>query len=340
VKSAAFLLGVVGSVGLCFSASAQTIWSPKIDRTNGLATLVTFPALGPNTVTPIATIPVPVGHFVSGMEFVPDGRLFVSVQGPAGSMQQGIYSVNRTTGAATQVGAPVGLAANEVLTDLSWNPVTHRLTGMATPTSGGLVSRLLNFDIHTGAVVSTATINSNVNVLHVGLTCRPNGEYLFMDVYNEWVSHKVGDNAVWLGNVLSFTPAYNQGIGTDFQTGTIWYASYKVVNALQGTGQPALRTVNPTTGVDTLIGNLAGGSNALYTDAAIEPFPSSCPADVTHNGVVEDADFVIFAVQYDALECGTPAMTNACSSDFNFDGVVDDTDFVIFAAAYDALVCP
>lgn len=336
MKFAAYALG---AAGLCLCARAQNIWSPRIDRTSGAATLVYFWGPTPTVFQTYSPMPVPANHFVSGLEFTPDHRLFATVQGPEGSMLQGLYSVNLATGATTQVGPPIGLASNEVITDLAWNPVTHRFVGVATPTSGGLTSRLVSFDIHTGAIISSVTLHSNVNVLHVGVTCRPNGEYLLMEVFNSWISHVVGTEAVWLGNVLSFKPVFNQGIGTDFQTGTIWYASFRLINALQGTGQPSLRTVNPTTGVDTFIGDLPGGSNALYTDAAVEPAQIHCPADLTHDELVEDGDFVVFASQYDALECGTPAMTGGCSGDLNFDGVVDDADFVIFAIAYDALVC-
>lgn len=330
----------IGATGLCLSAQAQQIWSPQINRNTGVATLVSYFGTSPGSVGAYGTIAVPANHFVSGLEFTPDGRLFATVQGPAGSMLQGLYTVNRDTGAAAQVGQPVGLAGNEIITDLAWNPVTHRLVGMATPSSGGLTSRLLNFDIHTGAVASASTVNSTVNVLHVGLTVRPNGEVFFLDVFNDWVSHLVGSNAILLGSVLSFKPAFNQGIGTDPETGTIWYAAFRSINPLQGTGQPELRTVNPVTGVDTFIGNLQGGSPALYTDAAVLPLGIYCIADLTNDNLVEDADFVSFASQYDAFECGSAGMTGGCSGDFNFDGVVDDADFVIFAVAYDALVCP
>lgn len=337
MKSLAF---AIGAASFCVFASGQQIWSPQINRNTGAATLVSYMGSAPISATTHGTMPVPAGYFVSGLEFAPDGRLFAAVQGPAGSMLQGLYSVDRETGVVTQVGQPVGLAANEVITDLAWNPVTHRLMGMATPVSGGLASRVLSFDIHSGAVASFEPVNSNVSVLHIGLTVRPNGEILFLDVYNDWVSHKVGDDAIWLGNILSFKPAFNQGIGTDFQTGTIWYAAFRAINPLQGTGQPELRTVDPTTGVDTLVGFLPGGSPALYTDAAVMPAQIHCAADLTSDDLVEDADFVSFASQYNALECGTPSMTGGCSGDFNFDGVVDDADFVIFAIAYDALVCP
>ncbi len=333
-----FSMGVLSA-----AASAQPeIWSPRVSATTAAATLVHFNAFTPATQASNGTITVPTGTFVSGLEFTPDGRLWATVQGSPGSMLQGLYSVNRDTGAAVQVGAPVGLAANETITDLAWNPVTHRLTGMATPSSGGVTSRLLNFDINTGAVASARTMNSTVSVLHVALTCQPDGQYLFVDIFNSWVSHNVDDNVIWLGNLLPFDANYNQGFGTE-QTGPnagrVWYAAWKVINAAQGTGQPALYTVNPANGLVTLIGNLPGGSTTIYTDAAVEPDAIHCAADLVHNNIVDDSDFVEFASQYDAFECGAPAMTGGCSADFNFDGVVDDSDFVTFALAYDALVC-
>jgi len=43
--------------------------------------------------------------------------------------------------------------------------------------------------------------------------------------------------------------------------------------------------------------------------------------------------------QYNALDCSDPAMPSNCSADLNFDGFVDDLDFQIFVVAYDALLC-
>jgi len=65
-----------------------------------------------------------------------------------------------------------------------------------------------------------------------------------------------------------------------------------------------------------------------------------CPADLNGDGLVEDADFVIFANAYNILDCADPSMPAGCPADLNGDGVVEDADFVLFAAAYDALLCP
>lgn len=62
----------------------------------------------------------------------------------------------------------------------------------------------------------------------------------------------------------------------------------------------------------------------------------SCPADLNGDGVVEDADFVIFANKYDILI----ADFRYDVGDLNGDGYVDDSDFVLFVAAYNDLICP
>lgn len=68
--------------------------------------------------------------------------------------------------------------------------------------------------------------------------------------------------------------------------------------------------------------------------------PNTCPADLTRDGVVDDADFPLVAGAYGVIDCASAEMPFGCPSDFNHDGLVDDADFVVFAAAYDGLLCP
>ncbi len=63
-----------------------------------------------------------------------------------------------------------------------------------------------------------------------------------------------------------------------------------------------------------------------------------CAADFNGDNLVEDSDFVIFAVAYNDLIC--PDAPAACPCDLNGDGQVDDSDFVVFVNAYNELVCP
>ncbi|MFN9976878.1 MAG: hypothetical protein ACK58T_43945, partial [Phycisphaerae bacterium] len=72
-------------------------------------------------------------------------------------------------------------------------------------------------------------------------------------------------------------------------------------------------------------------SNATY---------NTCAGDLNIDGLVDDADFQIFASAYNILECADPSMPAGCPADLNSDGFVDDTDFSAFAVAYDTLLCP
>ncbi len=64
-----------------------------------------------------------------------------------------------------------------------------------------------------------------------------------------------------------------------------------------------------------------------------------CPGDLNGDGLVDDADFSIFVVAYDVLDCAVAEMPLGCPSDLNRDGLVDDGDFSVFVGAYDALLC-
>ena len=78
------------------------------------------------------------------------------------------------------------------------------------------------------------------------------------------------------------------------------------------------------------------GSPGRFASVSCSP----CPADLNQDGQVDDADFSVFAVAYDILDCADPAMSAGCKSDLNKDGVVDDMDFQLFVVAYDVLICP
>ncbi|MBL8876167.1 MAG: hypothetical protein JNM86_10270 [Phycisphaerae bacterium] len=85
--------------------------------------------------------------------------------------------------------------------------------------------------------------------------------------------------------------------------------------------------------------------NGLFADASyyldIEIIPaSSCTGDLNADGVVDDADFIIFVAAYNILDCADPSMPPGCPADLNDDSVVDDADFVVFVPAYNDLVCP
>ena len=75
-------------------------------------------------------------------------------------------------------------------------------------------------------------------------------------------------------------------------------------------------------------------------DLRISVNAAACVGDLNSDNQVDDADFQIFVVAYDILDCADPAMPAGCPSDLNSDAVVDDLDFQLFAVAYDQLICP
>ena len=66
----------------------------------------------------------------------------------------------------------------------------------------------------------------------------------------------------------------------------------------------------------------------------------ACPADLNHDSVVDDDDFVFFVNDYNILDCADPSMILWCPSDLTHDALVDDADFTVFAGAYNDLLCP
>lgn len=135
-----------------------------------------------------------------------------------------------------------------------------------------------------------------------------------------------------LKNLTSATMVTVSGTGVGI-TGT------PVRNALgtEVTGLSYVIASNASLGSRSVtISNADGSANA----ALLTVTTPACLGDLNTDGLVDDADFQLFAVAYDLLECTDPAMAAACPSDLNADGLVNDADFSLFASAYDTLVCP
>jgi len=92
-------------------------------------------------------------------------------------------------------------------------------------------------------------------------------------------------------------------------------------------------------GSNATVHNQGNVKGALILRFAFVP-AGSCPADLDNDGLVDDVDFVLFAQDYNTLDCADPAMPMGCPADLNLDRFVDDSDFSNFAGAYDVLLCP
>lgn len=94
------------------------------------------------------------------------------------------------------------------------------------------------------------------------------------------------------------------------------------------------RVQTPNAGFDGAIGEM------IFTQETRMFFNTrgSCPADLNDDGLVEDSDFSLFAVAYNALSCSGGTQPG-CPADLTNDGWVMDDDFSVFVLAYDALLC-
>ncbi len=137
----------------------------------------------------------------------------------------------------------------------------------------------------------------------------------------------------------------------DYSHGAIHYAAFLSPEATSftipgGSIQPGYAyyvLISYSTGiVDNAGGVNEGASSVGFTRNSYSYFNTRgpCPADLNGDGVVDDADFVIFVAAYNLLYCSDALMPEGCASDLTNDGYVLDDDFVAFVPAYNDLLCP
>jgi len=129
----------------------------------------------------------------------------------------------------------------------------------------------------------------------------------------------------------------SSGVNGSGAGGTVSGASGSLPAPTDGT--PATLTITNATPADTgnykvLFWNTCGEVESVAVKVTVKGHA----ADINGDGIVDDDDFTLFAIQYDAMLCSDPAMTDGCSADFNSDGQVDDADFNILAPAYNVMV--
>lgn len=180
---------------------------------------------------------------------------------------------------------------------------------------------------------------SNTNILFPGL----NQVELHTIFRSGSVFYQVYDNNggrnyhVWDGAVRNrtYTPLTSGKLRIQ-RIGTTLSASFNDVQIY------AVNSFSPLTRIRFVLQNHFG-SNGLISadyDNFSFTFARNCRADMTLDGVVDDADFLAFVRGYDLVECADPAMGPGCAGDLNADDVVDDLDFQVFVSAYDVLLCP
>ena len=180
---------------------------------------------------------------------------------------------------------------------------------------------------------------------------RQGGNMLVMAGTGDW-GNPVSEAAAWNTLLTRFGLAFGDSwfaLGGDLlNVPTLPSANPlgKLISSVQWDyGQTVTKTQadNPLVEI-ALYGDFTGFS-PLLESGPVQPIigtvniTTKCLGDLNNDGIVDDADFVIFSQHYNILLCSDPLMPLDCPSDFNRDGFVDDIDFTIFVQTYDLPVC-
>lgn len=172
--------------------------------------------------------------------------------------------------------------------------------------------------------------------------------YLAGNIWAEnlgWIT--VGDGSPANGMSYANSNSGDYGVNLDAVTGNLggyaWSENAGWVNFGGGAMATPPKPAKIAAAIPRRFSGFAWSENLGWInldDATAYVQLNTCPADLNSDGVVDDADFVIFAGAYNVLDCLDPAMASGCLADLNVDAAVDDSDFVEFAAAYNELLCP
>ena len=266
-QSALGLLASALAVSLSTPASAAVIYG-----ITGVNDLITFDSSTPGaTSAPIAITGLAAGDSIVGIDFRPaNGNLFGLGSGSR------LYSIDRATGAATQVGADGAFTLSGTSFGFDFNPVPDRIRVASdanqnlrlNPNNGALaaVDGSLAFalaDVNAGAdpnVVGSAYTNSFAG------TVTSTTLYGIDSVLDILVTQNP-PNAGTLNTVGGLGVDTTDVVGFDiFAFGNLAFASLTEVR-----GNSSLYSVNLSTGAATLIGGI--GSGAVVRAIAVQQVP-------------------------------------------------------------------
>lgn len=265
------------SFSVVSQAGAVTIYAMD-NISAGNDTLITFDSATPGSVTVLGNSSH-AGLF-GGLDFAGVGGGLFAWNQTAGTA--GLYSVNPTNGATTFIGAGgTGLLSGDNIRDLSWNPVTNTMLGVAGGTTVG--DRLYSIDLATGNVTNLGTITGNgAAPVSVGLSTNAAGVSFIHELVTDTMYSLAGTVATPLAPE-GFLANFSQGMVIDWSGSGTWYHG-AVRNSPSNFSE--LYTVAPT-GVGTLVGLIGPGPISHETgDIAINPVPEPATMAVLSIGAL------------------------------------------------------
>jgi hypothetical protein len=240
-----------------------------------------------------------------------------------------------------------GFSITDTLTGSSFSGVTWDDVVISGPPGTTITSFNLDLDgsLIAGAPAQAAA-SSNAQISFYYNTNNIGGGLYGLSVYAGSTTLSAnGQLANFPGNPIIASPTFQVPTNTPLTIGIGLSVYANVSLNLSLTGNPAANADfghTLTLATDRPVFNLPAGYTANSVQAGIvnNTFARPCPADFNADAVVDDADFQIFVVAYDILDCTDPAMPAACPADLDRNSVVDDADFQRFVLAYNEVVCP
>lgn len=263
---------IAGSLALILcagAANAKTIWAVDNIRPSGQTSdsIFTFDSANPSgSVSVIGA--TGVDTLFGGLDFDRAGNLYAYAQ----TNNPGLYSINQGTGAATLIGSG-GVDAGFSITDLSYNPATGQMLGLAIQ-STTVSAKLYDINMATGAA-SFITNVAGTGRLEVCLSSDAAGRNYMLDLVANQMFEIVAGTAVALPSLLGYDANFSQGMAIDWSDTGMWG-----IGALDAGAIPLFneggqfRTVNGD-GSTNLVGRI-GANDKLYEcgDIAFAPVPA------------------------------------------------------------------
>ena len=170
--------------------------------------------------------------------------------------------------------------------------------------------------------MGTETISSNAQIPATAV------DWILLEVRDAITSNIVERRAAWLlqnGNLADLDG--NVGIAfSNLTAGNNYRLVIRHRNHLAVAAAANIVLPNATPYDFTQSTNVQGGATQLYTLLTTPPTNALYPADANANGIVQYADYNLFAAQNGATNTYNPA-------DFNLDGVVNTADFLHYRFA-------
>ncbi|MCA8831266.1 DUF4394 domain-containing protein [Hymenobacter pini] len=289
------LLGALSLLGIS-SVSAQTVYGLSVAATTA-PSLVSFDAATPGTL--LTNVPITgftTGQTIVGIDFRPNtGELFALGYNATGTQAQ-LYTINRTTGAATAVGTAltVDLGTNLARIGFDFNPTVDRIrvtagnranlrlnpnNGALAATDGQLTYASTDANAaNTPGVGSSAYTNSYIGASGTTLynIDEANNRLVSQNPPNNGTLNSLGTLGVSVNGALQASDLdiyFNPTTGAN--TAYLTVASPTSLTASTST----LYTVNLADGTTTQVGNIGSGAFVAVTDIAFQiTRPATLPA--------------------------------------------------------------